>query len=156
MVQSRSARRFEKRIRNLLSFGYIVWGIARGSCKDYLVTLTDSVSGQRGTTANYVWGASVCRSPDKYWARNPDLLWKRKEREEPTPEPRAAGVIACGWCHQYHRWSPAKHSTAVHHQSRQHKIKDNQPATLRTQVSIHAGFAGFARVIKLPKTCPGV
>ena len=48
------------------------------------------------------------------------------------------------------------HYTAVHHQSYQHKIKDNQPATLKTLVSIIAGFAVFARVLKLPKPCPGV
>jgi hypothetical protein len=47
------------------------------------------------------------------------------------------------------------HCTAVHHQSHQHKIKDHQPSTLRTRVSIVAGFAVFACVIKLPKPCPG-
>ena len=54
--------------------------------------------------------------------------------------------------------SPAKHCcTAVHHQSHQHKRTDeptNQPATLRTPVSmtefVPKTFAVFARVIKLP------
>ena len=40
----------------LLFFGTIVWGITRGGCEAYLVTLTDicsflCVSGQRGTIA---------------------------------------------------------------------------------------------------------
>ena len=58
---------------DLWLFGNIVWGITRGGCEAYLVTLTDRcpflcVSGQRGTIAKsmYEEHLSVCRSPDKY------------------------------------------------------------------------------------------
>ena len=89
MIRSRSsARRFEKRrmamnlvifgarqfgikttswrhFGNLLFFGYIVWGITRGGCEAYLVTLTDrcsflGVSGQRGTIAKSTYEEHLC------------------------------------------------------------------------------------------------
>ena len=46
-------------------FGYIVWGITRGSCEAYLVTLTDRrsfscVSGQRGTIAKSMYEEHLC------------------------------------------------------------------------------------------------
>ena len=46
-------------------FGYIVWGITRGSCEAYLVTLTDRcsflcVSGQRGTISKSMYEEHLC------------------------------------------------------------------------------------------------
>ena len=46
-------------------FGNIVWGITRGGCEAYLVTLTDRcsflcVSGQRGTIAKSMYEEHLC------------------------------------------------------------------------------------------------
>ena len=81
---------------------------------------------------------------------------KNEKNQHPDPAQQECHGVPVDDAIKYHRLSPAKHFTAaVHHQSHQHKIKDNRPATLRTPVSIIAGFEGFARVIKLPKPCPG-
>ena len=46
-------------------FGNIVWGITRGGCEAYLVTLTDRcsflcLSGQRGTIAKSMYEEHLC------------------------------------------------------------------------------------------------
>ena len=58
--------RSKTRFGNILFFGNIVWGITRGGCEAYLVTLTDRrcsflcVSGQRGTMAKSMYEEHLC------------------------------------------------------------------------------------------------
>ena len=57
---------YRRGVKDILGiFGNIVWGITRGGCEAYLVTLTDRcsflcVSGQRGTIAKSVYEEHLC------------------------------------------------------------------------------------------------
>ena len=60
-IKTRSKRHFG----NLWFFGNIVWGITRGGCEAYLVTLTGRysflcVSAQRGTIAKPMYEEHLC------------------------------------------------------------------------------------------------
>ena len=57
------------------------------------------------------------------WYSSPPNTKTTKTTNTRTPPSRSA----CGWCHHCHRLSPAKHCTALHPQSHQHKRKVNQP-----------------------------